>query len=194
MDQNGHINHRFGKWLKCDAMTTHNAWLFYIQPSSGTLLTKMDDSTNFVTMLPTTIRKSFATYNSNDDSHLTQLLHNDCIPTNLRMYRKQGLLVATFNNPDSMDKVIMKHQPAWDDCFIENTIVLDKDKLQKLLSQDELMIFIASDGDVYNHEGTFGVVISDGNAPLVHNNGKFYSVDFANHHIDRNYMQCFLEY
>jgi hypothetical protein len=57
MDQNGRINHRFGAWLKCDALTTNNAWLFYIQPSSGTLFSKMDDSTNFVIMLPTTIRQ-----------------------------------------------------------------------------------------------------------------------------------------
>jgi hypothetical protein len=159
--KNGRINRRFGNCWNCDALTTNNEWLFYIQPSSGTLFTKMDDSTKFVTMLPTTIRKNFATYNSNDDSHLPQYLPHNCIPTNLRINRQHGLLDATFNNPDSIEKSIMKHQPAWEDCFIEITIVIDKNKLKFLLSQDELIVFIASDGGVYNHEGTFGVVICD---------------------------------
>jgi hypothetical protein len=179
MDHSGRINHRFGKWLKYDALTTTNSWLLYIQPSSGTLFTKMDDSSNFTTLLPTTIRKNYAIYNSNDDSHLTQQLPHDCIPTNLRMNRKQGSLVATFNNPDLLEKTIMKHQPAWEDPFIENTTVSDTTNIHKLFSQDEFIVFIASDGGVYNHEGTFGIVISDGNAPLAHNNGKFYSVDFC---------------
>jgi hypothetical protein len=179
MDHSGRINHRFGKWLKCDALTTTNSWLFYIQPSSGTLFTKIDDSSNFTTLLPTTIWKNYAIYNSNDDSHLTQQLPHDCIPTNLRMNRKQGSLVANFYNPDLIEKTIMKHQPAWEDPFIENTTVSDKTNIHKLFSQDEFIVLIASDGGAYNHEGTFGMVISDGNALLAHNNGKFYSVDFC---------------
>jgi hypothetical protein len=73
----------------------------------------------------------------------------------------------------------MKDKPNWKCCFIENTIVTDKHKLQTVLSQHEFTIFIASDGEVYNYDGTFGVAISDGNSILAKNNGKFYSVDFC---------------
>jgi hypothetical protein len=129
MDQNGHINHSFGKWLSCDELTKNTSWLFLIQPSSGSLFTKMDESPNYVSMIATTKRKNYATYNSNDDSHLTQHLPNDCIPTNLRMNRKRELVVATFNNPDLAEKTIMKNQSELEDCFIENTIVHDTSHL-----------------------------------------------------------------
>jgi hypothetical protein len=40
-------------------------------------------------------------------------------------------------------------------------------------------IYIISDGGVFNYEGTFGVIISDGSLPIASNNGKLYSVDFV---------------
>jgi hypothetical protein len=60
--------------------------------------------------------------------------------------------------------------------------------------QDEFTIFIASDGGVFNHEGTFGVVLSERNAQLAQNNGKFKLWSFVNHQIYQNCMQYFLEF
>jgi hypothetical protein len=82
--------------------------------------------TNCVSMIATTKRKYYATYNSNDDSHLAHHLPNDCIPTNLRINRQRKLVVATFNTPDLEEKTIMKNQPECEDCFIENTIVFNQ--------------------------------------------------------------------
>jgi hypothetical protein len=47
------------------------------------------------------------------------------------------------------------------------------------MQQDDSNIYIVSDGGVYNYEVTYGVVISDGNNPLMKNYGKLYSLDFC---------------
>jgi ribonuclease HI len=47
------------------------------------------------------------------------------------------------------------------------------------MQQADSHIYIVSDGGVYNYEGTYGVVISDGTNPLIKNYGKLYSVDFC---------------
>jgi hypothetical protein len=178
MDQNGKINHNFGKWASCDVLRKNSAWIFYIQPSSGILFSKTDNDNHFLYTIAMTNRKNYANCNIDGEGHQTQQLPTDCIPSNLRMNRKKNLLVATFNNSKPTENHIMKAQPNWQCCFIENTIVTDRPKLQTILSRDKFTIFIASDGGVYNYDGTFRVAISDGNSILAKNNGKFYSVHF----------------
>jgi ribonuclease HI len=47
-----------------------------------------------------------------------------------------------------------------------------------MLSNEEGTTYIVSDGGVYNYEGTYGLVISNGDTIVAQNNGKMYSVDF----------------
>jgi hypothetical protein len=179
MTTNGRINHKFGKWLSTETLIQNNDWLFYIQPSSGLLFTKKNDDNNYLYTIATTTRKNYVIYNSEGKRHLIDHIPNDCILTNLRLIRKKKLLVATFNNPDLSETIIIKGQPDWKNSFIGNTTILDNNKLKNFISQDEFTIFIASDGGVHNYEGTFGIAISDGTSLLATNNGKFYSVDFC---------------
>jgi hypothetical protein len=41
MDHNGRINYRFGTWASCEVLIKNNDWLFFIQPSSGILFSKI---------------------------------------------------------------------------------------------------------------------------------------------------------
>jgi hypothetical protein len=85
----------------------------------------------------------------------------------------------------------LSKQLHWTNNFIENIRVTDGSKLKQLFSQEEeIKVYIASDGGVHNYEGTFGVVLSDGNSPFVQNNGKFYSVDFYESSYRSDFMQC----
>jgi hypothetical protein len=89
------------------------------------------------------------------------------------------MLIASFNHSVTTGRVIPTNKLQWMDCFVENIKITDKDRLLQLFSQDELTIYIASDGGVFNYEGTFGVIFSDGVTSIAQNNGKFYSVDFC---------------
>jgi hypothetical protein len=117
------------------------------------------------------------TYISHDPGFLVSTLPEDCIPADVRIDRN-GMYTATFSNTNSSDNIRMIHRDKWNNDFIKNTVIKDMQRTKDLLNNPETPIIIVSDGGVYNYEGTFGLVISDGARPIVQNKGKLYSVDF----------------
>jgi hypothetical protein len=173
---NGRINHKFGNWKESTIITKNNSWNHFFQISTGSLFTKFKDSYYSISVES---RKTNTAIYKNDRNvfHRIQHLPEDCIPTNLRLRQQRNILTATFIPIAKPARIIMNKQPHWTNSFIENTRVTDGPKLRHLFSQEEeIKIYIASDGGVHNYEGTFGVVLSDGNSPFAQNNGKFYSV------------------
>jgi hypothetical protein len=178
MQNKGRINHQFGKWENSSIITRNNSWNHFVQLSTGSLFTK---SNNAYYSIPAESRKKTSIIYKNDRSNCLQIskLPEDCIPTSLRLNRRRNILVATFSYCIQPVRMPIIDQPDWTKCFIENTHITNDQKLKTLLSNEEVTIYIASDGGVYNYEGTFGVILSDGASPFAQNHGKFYSVDFC---------------
>jgi hypothetical protein len=59
---------------------------------------------------------------------------------------------------------------------MEQADIIDDEAFQRLC-ESERDICVASDGGVYEGQGTFGVVISDKATPVIVNYGKLYSMD-----------------
>jgi ribonuclease HI len=178
MANNGRIHYQFGKWAPSEIISKNNSWNHFFQVSSGALFSKSKDGYYYIS--PESRKKSSATYKNDKNSfHRILQLPTDCIPISLRLNRTRNLLIATFSHATKSERLIIPDQPQWTNGFIENIIVTDSLKFKTLFSQPEFTIYIASDGGVFNYEGTFGVLLSDGLSPFAQNNGKFYSVDFC---------------
>jgi hypothetical protein len=120
-------------------------------------LPRVPSSQNLKTHIPVESRKKTTAIYKNDRSQCcrTQHLPSDCIPISLRLNRKRNILIATYSPIMKQERIIPNERPHWTHCFIENTIVTDDNKFRQLFSKDEFTIYIASDGGVHNHEGTF---------------------------------------
>jgi ribonuclease HI len=178
MSNKGHINYQLGKWQSSDILTKQNCSNHYVQMSTGSLFT-MSNGTYY--HIPCESRKKTSTTHKNIRNHCqsTHDLPGNCIPISLRFSPKRNILIATVSSSTSPERIIIKDTPHRTNRFIENTIVTDAIKFRQLFSQEDLTIYVASDGGVHNYEGTFGVIMSDGSSPFAKNHEKFYSVDFC---------------
>jgi ribonuclease HI len=178
MANKGRINHHFGKWIDSHHLIKNNTWNHYVQVSTGSLFSTSKDA--FYSIPYMSRRTKSITYQNNRSNlHRVQQLPADCIPTSLRLNRKRNVLIATCSYTTQTERIITTTPPDWKTCFINNIIITDGPKLRNLISHYESTIYIASDGGVYNYEGTFGVILSDGSSTFAQNHGKFYSVDFC---------------
>lgn len=66
----------------------------------------------------------------------------------------------------------------WQDTILENIKYFKEIEVQHNLPKEEQKYTIVSDGWVYDMKRTFCVIISDGNHPLISNQGKMYGVDY----------------
>jgi hypothetical protein len=171
----GRINHQFGRWMSSEEIQKVNEWKFYYQPSTDFLFSKQDGG--YLCGQAKSKGKNSARYIAHEPGFMRSILPSDCIPADVRI-DKNGIYTATFNNTNPPANLKMKTKVKWTNHFTDNTIIKDVQKTKDLLTSTTSPIIIVSDGGVHNYEGTFGVVISDGIYPIVHNNGKLYSVDF----------------
>jgi ribonuclease HI len=176
MRKKGQLTYNFGRWVSSEHILKANSWEYYIHPISGCLYTK--DGDYFYYMVPIIFRKTYATYDDDGDCMGVRNLPSECYPASIRHNKTKKLYIANYSAIHT-NSASAKDDLHWTDPFLENTIITDTQKTTDLMSQDDSKIYIVSDGGVYNYEGTFGVVISDGTYPLIKNYGKLYSIDFC---------------
>jgi hypothetical protein len=172
----GQLTYNFGQWITSDNIIKINTWQYYIHPTSGCLYTKDDEY--FYYMIPRIFRKNYATYDDEGDCYLARSLPSECFPAAIRHNKDKGIYIANYSTIHNTSAAA-KEDLHWTAPFLENTIITETQHTKDLMTQADSNIYIVSDGGVYNYEGTFGVVISDGSNPLVKNYGKMYSLDFC---------------
>jgi hypothetical protein len=153
------LTYNFGRWISSDNILKINTWQYFIHPISGCLYTKEDEF--FYYMIPLIFRKTYATYEDEGDCHGVRILPSKCYPAMIRHNKEKGIYIANYSTIH-ISGVTAKEDLNWSDPFLENTIITNTQHLSDLMNQTESYIYIVSDGGVYNYEGTFGVVISDG--------------------------------
>jgi ribonuclease HI len=176
MRNKGQLTYNFGRWISSENILKVNTWQYYIHPISGCLYTKEDDM--YYYMFPLIFRKNYATYDDEGDCYGVSNLPSECYPAAIRHNKSKRIYIANYSTIQNKSAAA-KDDLHWTDPFLDHTIIADTQKTIELMSKMDSNIYIVSDGGVYNYDGTFGVVISDGTNPLIKNHGKLYSLDFC---------------
>lgn len=170
MQSNGNIYHKMGDW-NLETVHSTNEWKY------------TEDQFNQYPII--TKQCTSAVVDMNVVPMIYPSLPDHCIPTTITK-RSNGLSIARF----SKNKVItqaesnvihlktLENREKWKHVMTDNIIVLDNQKAIDLISDSEQPIMIFSDGGVHDYHGNFGIVIADGETPIVSNKGQIYSVVF----------------
>lgn len=175
MQSNGRITHNLGNWKSLNITQQYSKWQYYFQPSTLMVFYRQDDY--YVSIVPEITRKTTAKFNSSSKRYHHNKLPQDCIPAEI-VAHKNNVRIAKFHASIILGNKHGAKITEWSDPIISNLDIVNEDKLVLLAKDNSKPISIISDGGVYNYEGTYGLVTSDGQAPIASNNGKLYSVDF----------------
>ena len=117
------------------------------------------------------------------------ILPADCIPA--EVFYKNDLVTFRFTKMTTaanmnQSKRICHDVPIeeWRKEILEETEVINEERVSNVIHPDdpesieELNFDIITDGGVSDLNGIFGLVITDGNHPMIKNKGKIYSVDY----------------
>ena len=174
----GRINHNFGNWISSDQLRTTTKCKIYYQSSTSLIFRIHEDS--ITSSFPSKVMSSSAHLsNSSSVNNLHHdILPSDCIPAEI-ISESNVRKKATFSKQyKKANQQFGNEVEEWQHSFIKNLNTLDESIIKKSLNNSNQSFYIISDGGVFQYDGTFGVIISDGINPIANNHGKLYSVEF----------------
>jgi uncharacterized protein YecA (UPF0149 family) len=100
------------------------------------------------------------------------------------MYQHNQHTTVKLGRQKNCSKIIETESPDtnqlqnWQLTTLKNCSILHEDQLKNLIQDSSKPILITSDGGIHDYQGTFAVVLSEEDEPLLQNHGKLYSQTF----------------